>query len=272
MIFTYNMQNNKLKEWYMPSESFSPRRYFEKIIHLWWVMFLVIAIGGATGVGLSMFTPPRYEAEAKISTSIDYTILPELEDYEEDRIINEAGWVMLSDTVLLDVQERAKAQGVRIPFEDFSTPFSADRIDDLWALRVIGRDQEEVSTLANIWMDVSFQHLTTAHSYALEASAIRAAIAALESCQQEEITTKPVLCETTDVETLDVEVDAMTAELEEALALSLGLNPASNYTINSYAVIPLSPSYQARGVMAFLGMLLGLMAGLVAMWFIGKKE
>jgi uncharacterized protein involved in exopolysaccharide biosynthesis len=272
MIFTYNMQNNKLKEWYMPSESFSPRRYFEKIIHLWWVMFLAIAIGGAAGAGLSYLIPPRYEAQAKISTSIDYTILPELEDYEEDRIINEAGAVMLSDAVLLDVQERTKTEGVRIPFEDFSTRFSADRIDDLWALRVVGADQQEASSLANIWVDISFQHLTSAHAYALEASAIRSALAALEDCQQADDSTAPALCETTDVDTLEKELDAMTAELEEALALSLGLNPASNYTINSYAVVPLSPSYRARGVMAFLGMLLGLMAGLVALWFIGKKE
>ncbi len=256
----------------MPSITFSPKEYLEKLIHRWWIIFLMIAIGGVVGAGFSFITPPRYEAEAKISTSVDYTILPGLEDYEEDRIINDAGWVMLSDAVLLDVQERAKAEGVSIPFEDFATRFSADRIDDLWALRVIGSDQEEVSTLANIWADVSFQHLTIAHSYALEASTIRAVIAALESCQQEEITTTPALCETTDVGTLETELDALTEELEDALALSQGLNPASIYTINSYAVVPLSPSYQARGVMAFLGMLLGLMAGLVALWFIGKKE
>ena len=223
-------------------------------------------------MGVSYLSPPRYEAEAKISTSVDYTLLPELEDYEEDRIINEAGWVMLSDAVLLDVQERAKSEGIAIPFEDFSTRFSADRIDDLWALRVVGRDGEKVSTLANIWADLSFQHLSAAHAYALEASAIRAAIAALESCQQEEIVTAPALCETTDMDTLEMELDALRTGLEDALALSQGLNPASNYIINSYAVVPLSPNYQARGVMALLGILLGLMVGLVALWFIGRRE
>lgn len=256
----------------MPSKTFSPKAYFEKLIHHWWVIFLAVVISGAAGVGVSYLSPPRYEAEAKITTSIDYTLLPELEDYEEDRIINEAGLVMLSDAVLLDVQERAKTEGVRIPFEDFSTRFSADRIDDLWALRVIGVDQQEASTLANIWVDISSKHLSDAHANALEASTIRAAIAALESCQQVEIVTVPALCETTDVDTLKMELDILTADLEDALALSQGLNPASNFTINSYAVVPLSPTYQARGVMAFLGMLLGLMAGLVALWFIGRRE
>jgi len=177
----------------MPSTTFSPRAYFEKLVHQWWVVFLAIAIGGSSGAGLSLLTPPRYEAEAKISTSIDYTLLPELEDYEEDRIINEAGWVMLSDAVLLDVQERAKTEGVRIVFEDFDTRFSADRIDDLWALRVAGTDQQEASTLANIWVDISYQHLSDAHAYALEASTIRSAIAALESCQQADDGTAPAL-------------------------------------------------------------------------------
>ena len=256
----------------MPSTTFSPSAYFEKLVHHWWVIFLAIAIGGMAGAGISLLTPPRYEAEAKISTSIDYTLLPELEDYEEDRIINEAGWVMLSDAVLLDVQERAKIEGERIPFEEFDTRFSADRIDDLWALRVAGTDQQEATTLANIWVDISYQHLSDAHAYALDASTIRSAIAALESCQQADDGSALALCETTDVGTLEVELESLTADLDDALALSLGLNPASNYTINSYAVIPLSPSYGARGVMALLGMALGLMAGLIVLWFSGKKE
>ena len=256
----------------MPTSAFSPREYVENMIHLWWVVFAAIVIGGLAGAALSFVFPPRYEAQANISTSVDYTLLPDLEDYEEDRIINEAGRIMLSDEVLLEVQKRAKSEGVPIPFEDFSDRFSADRIDDLWALRVIGDDPQEASTLVNIWADVSYQHLTTAHAYALEASAIRAAFAALESCQQVDDESTFAVCEMTDVITLQAELEKQTAALEEALSLSQGLNPASNYTINSYAVVPLAPSYRARGVMAFLGMLLGLVAGLVGLWFAEKKE
>jgi len=256
----------------MYTNAFSSREYVEKLIHLWWVVFITIVIGGLAGAALSYISPPRYEAQANISTSIDYTILPELEDYEEDRIINEAGWVMLSDEVLLEVQTRAKIEGVPIPFEDFSKRFSADRIDDLWALRVTGEDPQEACTLANIWADISYQNLTAAHAYALEAKAIRVVIAALESCQTAVEGSALALCEMADMDALQSELNAQTAALEEALSLSQGLNPASNYSINSYALVPLKPSFQSRGVMAFLGMLLGLMAGLVGLWFAGNKE
>jgi len=256
----------------MPSKDFSPKLFIESLIQKWWVLFLAIAIGGALGAGISLVLPARYEAEARISTSVDYTILPELEDYEEDRIINEAGWVMNSDEVLLDVQERAKKQGMRISFEDIKDRFSADRIDDLWALRVADSNQETAATLANIWADASFQYLMTAHKKALEASAIRSMIAGLESCQQDQGEATLALCNSTDRETLREEINALTADLEDALTLSKGLNPASNYAINSYAVVPLSASYHTRGVLAFLGMLLGLISGILMLWFSGKRD
>jgi hypothetical protein len=256
----------------MPSSSFSARQYITFAIQKWWVFFLAIVIGGLLGVAISTLQPPQYEAQANLSSSIDYTLLPDLEDYEEDRIINEAGWLLFSDQVLLDVQTRAKMEGYPIAFEDFDERFSADRVDDLWALRVVSEDALEASTLANIWADVSYQHLTAAHAYALEASTIRAAIAALESCQQADAGSAFALCEIMDMATLQAELDEQTTAMEDALVLSQALNPASNYTINRYAVLPLAPSYQTRGAMAFLGMLLGLVAGLVVLWFAGKKE
>ena len=256
----------------MPSSSFSARQFIIFMIQKWWVICLAMVVGGLLGVAISTLQPPQYEAQANISSSIDYTLLPDLEDYEEDRMINEAGWLIFSDQVFLDVQTRAKLEGYPIAFEDFDERFSADRVDDLWALRVVGEDAQEASTLANIWADVSYQHLTTAHAYALEASMIRSAITALESCQQADAGSAFSLCEVTDMDTLQTELDKQTSALEDALALSQALNPASNYTINSYAVVPLAPSYQTRGAMAFLGMLLGLAAGFVILWFTGKKE
>jgi len=256
----------------MSSNLFSPRKFMEDLIHRWWVIFLAIALGGLLGTALSTLNPPRYQAEARISTSIDYTILPELEDYEEDRIINESGWVMLSDMVLREVQKRAAGEGVNVAFAEILERFSADRIDDLWALRVVGDDPREVSQLANIWAGVSYQHLADAHANALQASAVRSAFAALENCEQAEAPDAIALCQSTDTQSLQAELDILTAELDEALALSQGLNPASNYTINSYAEVPSLPSYQARGIMAFLGMLIGLVSGLVVLWFTGKKE
>jgi hypothetical protein len=263
-----------MEERRMPSSAFSPKKYIEKLIQYWWVLFLTIVIGGLIGTGLSLLRPPRYEAAAMISTSIDYSLLPELEDYEEDRIINEAGWVMLSDEVLLTVQHQADDAGISVSFEEMLDRFSADRIDDLWSLRVVGADPKAAADLANLWVDEAHQQLTKARAFALEASAIRSAIAALESCRQGDVDQGPglTLCESADRDSLQTELETLTVELDEALALSRGLNPASSYTINRYSQIPTSPSYQARGVMAMLGMLLGLVSGLVALWFIGKKE
>jgi len=74
----------------MPSIDFSLKIFTESLIQKWWVLFMAIVVGGMIGAGLSFVLPARYEADARISTSVDYTLLPELQDYEEDRIINEA--------------------------------------------------------------------------------------------------------------------------------------------------------------------------------------
>jgi len=107
----------------MPSRDFSPKKYFQKVVEKWWILFLAMLIGGLIGVGLSFLKTPRYEAEARISTSIDYTVLPELEDYEEDRMINEAGWVMLSDAVLENVQSKAEEQGISLSYGEMLDTF-----------------------------------------------------------------------------------------------------------------------------------------------------
>jgi len=257
----------------MPSSAFSPKTYFEKLIQHWWILFLAVTIGGLVGIGLSFLRQPRYQAEARISTSVDYTILPALEDYEEDRIINEAGWVIMSDDVLLQVQEVGMRDGLDYSIETLRDQFSADRIDDLWTLRVIGQDPHVIAQLANIWADTSFQVLTSAHDAAVEASAIRAYILALESCQkQDDSGTGFALCDIDNPDVLQDELELQTSWLDQALETSLGLNPASIYVLTSYAEIPNQPFYQARGIMAFLGMLLGLVLGLVALWFILKEK
>ena len=258
----------------MPSIDFSLKIFTESLIQKWWVLFMAIVVGGMIGAGLSFVLPARYEADARISTSVDYTLLPELQDYEEDRIINEAGWVMQSDAVLREVQEQALAEGFMIDMDAMLDQFSADRIDDLWALRVSSPDPQEAAALANIWVDVSFQHLTAAHAAALEASAIRNAIEALSSCPSVESSSesKLALCEEESASSLEIALSSQTQKLEDALARSEGLNPASVYTLNRYAEVPYTPSFRARGVMAFLGLLLGLAGGLMAIWFRGKKE
>ena len=255
----------------MPSRDFSPKKFFQKVIKQWWIIFLAMIISGAAGAGLSFLKAPRYEAEAMISTSVDYTLLPELEDYEEDRMINEAGWVMLSDMVLESVQAQAHARGIQVSFTEITDTFSAERIDDLWTLRVVGEDPASAADLANLWVDEAFAQLESALAHALTADGHARYIAALESCASDTEDAAAGICVLGDNDAIKDVIDAQTTFLEQELALGRGINPAARFTVTSYAQVPTSPTYQARGVMAFLGLLLGLVTGLIMVWFMGKR-
>ncbi len=88
----------------MAKNNISPKIIINKAINKWWLFFLFAVLGGAIGFLISMVHTPRYEAVARISTSIDYTISPKIEDYQEDRVIQDAGLLMISDDVLKAVR------------------------------------------------------------------------------------------------------------------------------------------------------------------------
>lgn len=257
----------------MPSSDFSPRKFFDSIIVRWWLLFTAMVIGGILGTGLSFEKEPRFEAQASISTSVDYTLAPELEDYEEDRIINEAGWLMISDNVLEKVYTQAQENGIVVSYQDLSESFSTERIDDLWTLRVAGPDPEIASSLANLWLDEAFSQLDEASEHAQVASSIESYLSALEFCGSAdlEVEDSPI-CSFEDPDELDNEIKEQTTQLNIELEKSRGINSLARFAVVRYAEPPTSPSYQPRGIMAAVGILLGLVSGVGLVWFMSTKE
>jgi uncharacterized protein involved in exopolysaccharide biosynthesis len=256
----------------MSSRDFKPKLIIERTIRRWPLLFMAMLLGGAAAYGVSALLPPRYEAVAQVTTNIDYTIAPEIDDHLEDRAINEAGWLMVSYKVLGNVLSSAEEEGMDITYQDIKDTFSVERIDDLWTLRVVGPDPEDVVALANIWVEEAYAQLDEAAEHAQAASVLGTYLTSLEDC----LDALPdeggsyALCTADNVDDLAGEIEEKTLLLNKELELSRAIHPAARYALVSYAQVPVEPVFHTRGTLVFSGALLGLVIALA--WLFIKNN
>jgi uncharacterized protein involved in exopolysaccharide biosynthesis len=258
----------------MKSNDFTPITIIQKIISKWWILFIAMLAGGLLGYFISTRLAPRYEAAATISTSIDYTISYELEDYQEDRAINEAGWLMISDPVLENVHKQISEKGVSISYVEILESFSVERVDDLWTLRVTSQNPSSAVLFANIWVDEAYDQLDQASEHAQNASSLTAYIYSLESCLEEipEDSNQYAICTIDNVDTLSSEILTKTELLNQELELSKALLPTARYSLVSYAQTPTESLVHTRGILVLSGFFLGLICALAVLFISAEKE
>jgi len=258
----------------MPSQDLQPRDLFEKAIQNWRYIFLFIVFGGLLGYGLSFLQAPRYEAAAQISVSIDYARHPEIEDYEEDRAINEAGLLMVSDMVFDAVRTAAGREDISLSDAEMSGAFFAERIDDTWSLRVVGDDPNRTARVANLWAEEAFAQLDAAFTAAQEADALSGYIFALENCQDADSDTSDdyALCREGDPDAVENALREALSERDALLGQSRGLFPHARYTLVNFADVPAEATLHARGVFVFSGALLGLVLAMVYIFYLLSRK
>ena len=258
----------------MPSKDFKPKLLIEKTISKWRLLFLAMLAGGIAAYGAAGLFPARYEAVAQVTTNIDYSIAPEIDDHMEDRAINEVGWLMVSYPVLSNVLETVKEQGMEITYQDIMDHFTVERIDDLWTLRVTGSDPEAAAFLANVWVDEAYTQLDAASEHAQAASALRAYIYSLKNCLDAlpDQSGNFALCTVDNVDKITKELTIKTKQLNEELELSRAIHPAQRYALVSHALTPTEPTFHVQGVLVLNGALLGLIFAVVYLLMRASRE
>ena len=259
----------------MDSGNFIPRTAIERLIRSWWLLLIFMVIGGIIGYSIFDTFPPRYEAAASIATGIDYTFSPELEDYEEDRAINEAGRLIMSDSVLNNVETTLKSKGYMVSHQEILDTFYTERIDDLWTLRVTGSDPIIAAEFANTWLDEAYTQLDDAFKNAQDAYALTEYINSLEDCLQAD----PVeaqqyaLCNISSTDEINKEIERVTNQRNDELILARAQYPAMRYSIVSEAYPPSEPDFHSRGILVLSSSVFGLVFAILVVFLIpfGKK-
>ena len=258
----------------MKSDNFTPVRNFHNVLYKWWLLVLAALVGGIAGYLASFALPPRYEAYAQISSQLDYTDASELEDYEENRAVNEVGWVCVLDPVLNKVEAQIRAQGFDIDRQTILDTFSVERIDDLWTLRVVHTDPKTAALFANIWADESYRQLTEAYGHALQAESLQTYITALESCLELPPAEAALLkiCTFEDNRALSSEIRKKTEILQHELSQARLLHPDLQFSFISQALVPMQPTRRGKGSLVFAGAALAFILALAYLLIRGGEE
>ena len=147
----------------MTSNEFSPIIYINRILNLWWLVFLTMLLGGTFGYIFYHLHPPVYEATATFFVTIDLNRFPiqgvreDLIQYNEDMAINTTGGALLSPEVFTDVIKQGKTLGISLTANDLLQNSTIERKHDIWELRYRSTVPLEAQAIVNTWAQIGYQ-------------------------------------------------------------------------------------------------------------------
>jgi hypothetical protein len=247
-------------------ENFKPTDAFQDGLRWWWLI-VVLMVGGAAGGWASWsFMTPIFESYASISVMIDFTRTGQLTDIEEDLAMVAVGDIIKSTQVQQDVIRQGVEKGLVISEEKLKENTFLERQNELWLLRVRDENPQNSAILANLWVDASYSALKEAYSHALNGDTLLKYMDSLANCLEQMAATEPVQveCGTANLEQLLIEMKKTNSEAQKEKLASLGIMPASLFSISERALPATTPVRFGRGQIMFGGALIGFLFAILA--------
>jgi len=246
--------------------SFSPLETFNKALRYWWLVFLLMVIGGLTGWVIHLLRPATYEASASISFAIDYGQTGQLTDVEEDQMLGLVGDVIASPQVIDKVIARGQQEGLIIAPAVFKKSIFPERKDYLWIMHVRLPDPLAAARLSGLWSEEAFAILSSALDHATTASKVQKYMDGLVSCLQQTVVTQPdqALCDQ-DLAKIQQDLLAAGKELHQEQLASQGILPALRFAEPAKPVVPTSPVQNGRNQLILAGAIIGFLLGAVSL-------
>jgi len=147
----------------MTSNEFSPYKYINHVLNLWWLVLLATILGGILGFIFFHFHPPVYEATSTYFVTLDLTrfpVLGEREDliqYNEDMALGTTQGALLSTDVINNVVIQARTFGKSLTPQDLLKNGTIERKHDIWELRYRSEVPLEAQEIVNTWAQIGYQ-------------------------------------------------------------------------------------------------------------------
>jgi hypothetical protein len=247
-----------------PNDILQPRKILETILKNWWIVTLLIVLGGLIGLGLNRLVPPLYESGFSILTSVDYTNTGEMTQFEEDLGMEAVGAVLFNPPLLEKIAQFARQEGIQIDANQLASAMRVERRIGTWRARVDRADPQQSLRLAQIWLKMASADLKSAQSHALMADALLRKQGALEKCLAQSATNLPSAgeCGPGDVKALQSQLKSSVQLVAQERSSAMGLS--SGILISQPPEEVTSPQIvrQQRSYAVLAGGLLGLVLGI----------
>jgi hypothetical protein len=247
--------------------SFSPLETFRRALQYWWLVFLLMVLGGLIGWAIHLLKPPVYEASAVITFAIDYGQTGQLTDVEEDQMLGLAGDVIASPLVINRVFDKAQQEGLKFDAAVLKKSIFPERQDYKWILHVRLSDPQAAARISGLWAEEAYAVLSDALYHATTASKVQKYMDGLVSCLQQTVVTQPsqALC---DLELSKIQQNLSDAgkQLHQEQLASLGVLPALRFAEPAIPEMPTTSIQNGRNQLVFAGAIVGFLVGILCVY------
>jgi hypothetical protein len=268
---TLNMNNQ---------QEFSPREAVERIFSRWWIIVILMVLGGLGGWTYHHFRSPVYEAKADLVISMDFSKRA-LTQYEEDYAFGTVGALILSDAVRGQVITKVQAEGIQINLEQFAGESFLEGRQSVWEMRVRNADPHVAATLVNAWTETAYLSLTQALAHAVKAEQLQAQVSGWQACLPTYVTPTPVPeqpspytfawnenCKNYSLTDIDNALSELAPELSTEISQSQGLISILQFALPETAAVPNRPVIYSQAKLVLAGAAIGLV---IALWMASLK-
>ncbi len=252
------------------NQEFTPLEELKSALHYWWLIVVFMVVGASVGWVIQGVKAPLYEAEASITTSIEFTRTGQMTDIEEDYAIRIVGDVLFSERALEAVEERAGSAGLTLDRQTLLQMTTFERQNNTWIYRVRHADPRTAVQVSTWLAEAGYLAVGEALSEALSAESLARYADSLVSCLEQSVVTSPVQadCRPENLTAIQAELDATIAALTHHRLASQGILPAMVFSAPAAVVIPSEPVLFGRNLLMLGGALAGF---LLAVWAISLR-
>ena len=241
----------------------SPWLALQTSLRFWWLLVLLITLGGVGGWLFFLSHPPLYEAVTNFSVGIDFVQTGNMSQFEEDVAINTLGDLLLSNSVVDQVVAQARAEGLMVDYQTIRRMTLAERKLNVLNLRVQSTDIALAEHVAQVWVKVGWQTLREAYVHAVQAERLDRYISGLETCLEKAVVIEPAqtLCGDMRFEEVQNSLREAGVVLAAERVASHGLFAGLRLGEEEAPVVSPRPVRYGQGQSVLAGSLLGLLLG-----------
>jgi hypothetical protein len=127
----------------------SPIEEFYAVIDRWWLIVLLMLLGGGFGWVFHRFQPPVYETKASFVVHIDFSQTGPLTEFEQDHTIGAVQSLLISFPVLEQLSAEAVSRAVQVEELGYGSSIFLERRQYNLQMRVRNPDPKQAAQIAN---------------------------------------------------------------------------------------------------------------------------